>query len=120
MIPIRVSTIGHKEQRYDTVGDWYDLDSQAIVKVSNLGDSKMEFCVAVHEMVEQYLCREHGISDEEVSAFDKAHLDHPNPGDLKEAPYHKEHVVASMVEMLLVKELGINLEEYERKLLECG
>lgn len=118
MRPIRISTIPHKEQRYPTAGDWYDLDHQTIIRVSDLGDEDMEFCIAIHEAVEQYLCRKNGVSDEVVSEFDKKYLDHNNPGDLRDAPYHKEHMVASVIELLLIKELGFDLEEYDKKLKE--
>lgn len=116
MKPLRISTIPHKEQRYPTAGDWYDLDGCAVVKVSELNDEDMEFTIAIHEAIEQYLCRKHGVVDEVVSEFDKKHLDHSNPGDLHDAPYHKEHMVATVVEMLLIKELDIDLEKYEMKL----
>lgn len=118
MKPISIKTIEHKHQRYPTVGDWYDLDSVSIVKVSDMGDSDMEFCVAIHEAVEQYLCNKRGISDEVVTEFDKDNLDHENPGDLFNSPYHKEHMVASVVEMLLIKELGIDMEKYEETMIK--
>jgi hypothetical protein len=53
-----------------------------------------------------------------ITDFDKQHLDHLNPGDLHDAPYHSEHMVASVIELLLLKELGVNLQEYDRKIKE--
>ncbi len=107
-------TIPNESQDYKTIGNWkttpYGVD---LILVSNMDNDDYEFIVGVHELVEQYLCKKRGISDEAVTEFDKAHLDHENPGDLKEAPYHKEHMAASVVETFLIHELGIDLKEYE-------
>ena len=117
MRTISIKTIPHKEMRYTTCGDWLEEDGKSVVKVSDMGNEDYEFVVAIHEVVEQYLCRKRGIEDFAVTEFDKQHLDHENPGDLIDAPYHKEHAVATVVEMLLISELNIDLEKYEKTMM---
>ena len=117
---ICIEEVDHHLQRYNTVGDWYELGNRNFVAVSKLGNDDMEFCVAIHEVVEQYLCNKRGISDGVVTEFDKANPDHPNPGDLPTAPYHQEHKLASIIELILLQELGVDLVEYDKRLDEVS
>ncbi len=78
-ITINIFTIPHGDQRYSTCGDWrvQGLDSASRfhqyfrIDVSELKDWRFEALVAIHEMVEMLLCRHRGISEEEVTAWDK-------------------------------------------------
>lgn len=102
----------HKDQRYDTVGDWYfDEDGDLIIKVSNdlegLGNEYEQLLVALHELVEVLLCRKRGISQKVVDDFDFAFKGEGEPGDEVEAPYRKEHRFAMLIEHLLAHELGL-------------
>jgi hypothetical protein len=52
-----IKTIPHKDQRYvGTCGDWYKSHGVNRIRVSDLGDWRMEACIAIHEMIEQVLC----------------------------------------------------------------
>lgn len=66
--------IEHAQQSYDTIGDWnFIAPTQAThIRVSKLPDRRFEILVAVHELVEAEWCRQHGITPEEVTAFDLA------------------------------------------------
>lgn len=115
MLTIHVETIEHDKQRYPTVGDWWiDPDGALQVRVSYMGNWKMELLVAIHEIIEQSLCLDRNISEESVSDFDKAHLDSEEPGNLPDAPYHIEHVFATFVEKQFSDELGVDWDEYEK------
>lgn len=46
--------------------------------------------------------------------FDLAHLDSDDPGMLPDAPYHKEHILATAIEMLVAQALDIDWDEYEK------
>jgi hypothetical protein len=120
---IKIKTVEHKDQRYDTVGDWYyTSEGNLVINVSNLGDWRKEALIAVHELIECILCRERNISEEEVTDFDITFENNRKPGNKNEpgddlnAPYHYEHQFASIIERAIALELGINWQEYEKSL----
>ena len=110
---IKVNVIPHNEQRYDTCGDWQFIGDDLVISVSKLENSDLESLVALHEIVEALLCRANLIKDEEVTAWDKAHTDHPSPGDIPNAPYYREHLIATIIERIIADEIGINWDFYE-------
>jgi hypothetical protein len=114
MKEFHIKTIPHSEQRYPTVGDWFETDPEhAEIRVSDMGNQNAEFLVALHELVEFYLCDKHGVTDEMVTAFDKAHLEcDEDSGDLPEAPYRKEHRFATSVERHVCAALGMSWQHY--------
>lgn len=112
---ISIETIPHHEQRYVTCGDYWDgPDGTKQVRVSALGDWRMELLIAVHEIIEAALCDARGISEPDVKAWDEAHPD-DDPGALPDAPYHKEHMFAERLERLLALELGVNWDQYDER-----
>ena len=122
-----IISIAHKDQRYETVGDWQvtptkDNEKVLTITVSNTGNWKYDALVGVHELVEAILCLDRGVSQEDVDKFDrefeaKRHPGNDNePGDDPEAPYKKEHFFATNIERLLSAELGVDWNEYEQTL----
>ena len=118
MRPIFISSIPHNTQRYETVGDYYEDGETTQIRVSEMGNEDYEFCVAIHELVEQYICKKRGIKEENISAFDIAFEaarqpgNDEEPGDQPEAPYHKEHVFAECIERLVAREVAVNWKDY--------
>jgi hypothetical protein len=157
---IYIDTILHNEQRYPTVGDYWESQltapSQSVlvvksslvvessarsaetrettttdssiqegvvevrrIKVSEMGNSDYEFLVAIHEAIEQHLCKKRGISEEAITAFDtqfeasRAAENVDEPGNDLKAPYHKEHLFSTWIERLVAKELGIDWDVYD-------
>lgn len=129
---INVKVIPHKEQRYETVGDWWFVWSKEDggrshvtsleIRVSDMGNVCYNFLVARHEQDEAMLCLERGISEEDVSTFDikfeeQRSLNNPNytgePGDNYLAPYRKEHFFATTQERAMAAELKVDWEEYD-------
>ena len=109
----RIAVIPHSWQDYDTIGNWLEADGITCIFVSDMGNEKFEAAVAIHELVEALLCRWAGISEEAVTAFDEAHLDFDEPGRLREAPYHKQHMAADAIERMFCQLAGISWPEYE-------
>jgi len=131
---ILIDTIPHTEQRYPTVGDWYfeelqlssnpeDKPEQVLrIRVSEMSDWRHEACVAIHELAEVLMCKQAGITTEQVDFYDKNYeklraeglLPDPNsePGDEPEAPYFRQHVVASAIERLLAGEMEVDWNKY--------
>jgi len=119
---IKIEVIPHDQQRYPTCGDWFfDADGNLTIRVSRMSDWRHEALVAVHELVEVLLCKQRGISQSEVDAFDKqfeANRPEGNedePGDDPDAPYRKEHFFATNLEALLSAELDVEWPTYEKE-----
>jgi hypothetical protein len=124
-LKIKVETIHHGHHRYPTVGDWWHTPTgEWEIRVSQLANWKYEFLVAFHEMIEAALCRDRGISEAEVTQYDKsfefdrAPDDASEPGDQITAPYHWQHQIATMFERVMARQLGVNWDEYERTINE--
>lgn len=135
---IIIETIPHDQQRYPTVGDWFVTQEPKFIenqdgfgtrepsgteeilhiKVSKMQDWRHEVLVGLHELVECVICRRDGVSQEEVDKFDmdfEANR-HPDsiaePGDSPNAPYFKQHGIASGVERVVGAELGVDWNQY--------
>lgn len=109
-----IASIPHSEHRYPTLGDyWCAKDGTVFIRVSALPDWRYEFLIALHELIEEAVTRHRGIREPAIKAFDEAHLDMDDPGMSPEAPYHREHVLATAIEMLVAQELGVVWSEYE-------
>ena len=113
---IVIETIPHEKQRYDTVGDyWMDKDGTMQVRISEEDTEKGIFLTMIHELVEAFLTKYQGVNWNDIEEFDKKLLitkPDAEPGDDKNAPYYKQHHLATAIEMILAHELGINWENY--------
>lgn len=127
MPEIVVKKVLYNQQRYPTCGDWWfdpeDMGGTLQIKVAITGDDKYDTLVAIHEIVEAILCKSRGISESDVTAFDTQYeadrdkgLHNPSqePGDDYNAPYYKEHQVATKVEKIIAEELGVNWDHYDK------
>jgi hypothetical protein len=120
MLNIRIETIPHEKQQYETVGNWFwDVDT-LVIHVSNMKNWKYELLVAIHEITETALCRDRNISEDSVTDFDlefEARRQEGNtdePGDDPNSPYRKEHLFATNIERLLAAELKVEWDKYEK------
>lgn len=123
MKKIIIRTIPHKQQRYDTAGDFYSKSSLFTedtirINVSNLGNPTYEFLVALHEQIEMFLCQQRGITEKSIDKFDFAWKGEGEPGDDPASPYFKEHQFALIIEKLMAHELGVDWAAYEKRLDE--
>jgi hypothetical protein len=117
---IEIEVIDHNRQRYDTTGDWIiDNDGNITIYVSKLKNWKYEMLIAIHELVEVILCKNKGISQEEVDKFDIAFEKKRKPGNIDEpgddpkAPYRLQHFAATMIERTMCLSLGCSWRKYE-------
>jgi hypothetical protein len=112
---IEIYSIPHQEQRYDTAGD-YDEDSVGWwINVSQMTHWEYEALVAVHELVEMILTKHRKISWDKITKFDETDgKDSDDPGTMKSAPYHREHMFSMKIEKLLCKELGLDWDTYDK------
>jgi hypothetical protein len=136
-----INSVPHKDQRYDTCGDWHyapaywesmsepnGLPSDCIfINVSQLKDRKEMILIAIHELIEAVLCEAKGITQAQVDEFDlswehmnKVHQTDKEPGDHHEAPYYHAHQIASGIERILAAELGVDWSSYEQHLQDLS
>lgn len=126
---IRINTVRHEEQPYKTSSSWYTPKKGNItVYVSETGNDDYNILLGLHELVKAILCEKRGITAEQVAAFDKNFeklregypeiLGKDEPGDHRNAPYVAEYRVASGVEGIVARELGIDLQAYDEALVE--
>jgi hypothetical protein len=112
-LSIDVQTIPHKEQRYDTAGDWFDVEGKYYFKISDCRNKKYEWLLAIHEIVERALCDVNGVSADAVDKFDTRYRGEGEPGDAKNSPYQREHCYATAVERMLCAAMGVSWKEYD-------
>jgi hypothetical protein len=144
---IVIETIDHKDQRYDTVGDWQTdtpftfcmqpagniagVHCDLLIRVSRMKDWRSEALVAIHELVEALLCKHAGITAEQVDAWDMHSGDYcfgkpvkegypDEPGDSSRAPYHLQHLAAMIVEYILASHLSLDWGEHLANVDGCG
>lgn len=116
---IDVQAIPHSQQRYDTCGDYWWIDGKLVVRISILPDERMMLAIAIHEIIEAFLCKLAGIAEPDIVAFDEAYeLNRESgttrePGDDPHAPYHIQHSFASAAERIYVAASGLNWQDYE-------
>lgn len=125
-IDIRIKSISHKSQRYETVGDYFtDKKGKEQIRVSRMSDPRYELLVAVHEFVEDFLCQHHGIKESDITRFDKQfererkkgfHTPEAECGDSMDAPYFNEHQFATKIEKIIAEELGVDWQKYSTEI----
>jgi hypothetical protein len=125
---ILIETVPHREQRYDTCGDWLEqVDGTWHIRISELPTKtalfpeKFAFLVAFHELVEMALCRAAGVTAAEVDSFDLCYAGSClEPGDDIDAPYYRMHQMATALERTMAAQLDVDWGEYERAINELG
>jgi hypothetical protein len=119
MIDITITTVPQEQQRYSTAGDYFtDEPLHVTIRVSDLGNPRYEFLIALHEIVEMFLCHDRGVGEDMVDKFDLAWQGEGEPGDDLESPYFREHQFATIIERLMAFELGVDWQTYNKRLDE--
>lgn len=119
MLNIRIKTIPHQQQRYETCGDYQTgQDGSIEFRISALSDWRREMLIAVHELVEKAWAMHHQVSDQEIDDFDmmyerqRAEGDESEPGDSPVCPVFAGHQFATHVEKQLAEILDVNWAAY--------
>lgn len=109
----------------DEGGDWFiNDDGDLVIRAIGVNlDDPEAFLFCLHELVEAYLCRYRGISQQAVDEFDRkfaaepVNPDYPwtplldgneEPGDHPASPYRREHRQAMLIEHLMANFLGFD------------
>jgi hypothetical protein len=124
MLNVRIMTIPHRLQQYDTVGNyWRDAGESGAelleIRVSRMDDRRHELLVALHELIEAFLCEWRGIEFAEITRFDieyehRRKQDAGEPGASVRSPYRREHRFAERVERMVAREMEVDWRQYNR------
>jgi hypothetical protein len=119
---IEIKTVPPAAMRYPTAGDWEWLPDGALkLTVPDYGTSdESALLVAIHEMVEAFLCKRDGVTDEEVTRFDTENPKLEEPGDDPLAPYHKQHTVAMAIERDGAIGFGVDWHKHNQWVTNAG
>lgn len=111
------------KMRYPTAGDYYEENGKLVIEAFDQGDPDKNFLIQLHEIVEHYLTKKRGITNEQIDAFDFEYEenraeddDTSEPGDDPNCPYRKEHRFAMIVEQMMAHELGVDWHEYDKNI----
>lgn len=117
---INVEVVPKEKQRYATLGDYWTVPGTVdmdIYKVSDMKNEAYHVAILVHELVEYELCKKVGITEEDITEFDKwfeAEGLEGEPGDHLRSPYRKQHRAATEVENMVIKAFGLEWDDYEK------
>lgn len=116
---IAVRVIPHAEQRYPTVGDyWQEADGTWQIRISRMSDPRYEMLVLIHELHELRWALDHGVTMEEIDDFDiafekaRAAGDEDEPGDDPRCPVYEGHQQATAVERVAAALMGVDWNTY--------
>ena len=105
------------------MGDWtINHHGEISIFISETGNDDYNFLVALHELIEVWLCKRSGITQGDVDNFDmdyeKFRLlgDTSEPGDDYKAPYRDKHCIATGIERMLCGIMKIPWVVYEETL----
>lgn len=125
-----VQFIPHKQQRYDTCGDYEELAPDLTkFSISRLSPVKYSWLIMLHEIIEWSICCLTGVKTKDIDKFDmeyeKARAGnresaeapcgcpfYAEPGDDPHAPYAAAHACATLCEKAIARELGVDWEAY--------
>jgi len=123
---ISVDVVPHAEQDYDTPAVWEEVvPAEWMVEVSDLGDFRYNFLTALGQQIELALCKQVGVTSQQIQAFAVAHgkrrragdSDYQGaPGDHPDAPHKKPYRFAQQMLKQIAPELGVVWSRYQRAL----
>jgi hypothetical protein len=127
MIKTVIKSINLEDQRYETLGDYYIKDGIRTFAITKTGNDLYDDLIFIHEFIEEVLTRNKGITEEQILAFDLQFEEKikngevgedEEPGEQIDSPYRQEHVIAELIERLIINHLNIDFNTYNNKLLK--
>jgi len=112
---IVVDFIPQHKHKYKTVGNYGETKEEIWFEITDF-PNKPAYSIAIllHEIWEFYRNRQEGISIEDVDAFDLSHPELDDPGLSSNAPYHKTHMEADVIERAFIIFSKEDWVEYEK------
>lgn len=112
---IEIKTIPQSEQRYVTVGDYWTEGDKEVFRITDCGNRKYEWMIAIHELIEKCLNEHLDITNKQVDEFDMNWKEEEGTecGDEPTCPYRESHCFATAAERMLCAAMGLSWAEYE-------
>lgn len=110
-----------KRIRNNQAGDW-KVGKHIVAISAKMDCAESELAVAIHELIEAWICRKQGITDAQVTKFDAMfenerergqHEKFDEAGDDVRAPYFDAHQRATNVEADVCKALNLSWSQHE-------
>jgi len=130
MLNIEIKTAPGHLIRSDQSGDWRYTTKKILVSVvEDTYQPESELAIAIHELIEAWLCRRDGITDLEVVSFDDMyederkqghHKESDEPGDDPRAPYREQHMAATYVERAVCSALDLSWLKHEQAVTDSA
>jgi hypothetical protein len=118
--------IPHRQQRYDTCGDYFKKAGWLHFRISRMKGA-YPILALLHEIIEFFICRQRGIRLRDIDRFDREYerarssgrapcgcIIEEEPGDDLHAPYFDAHQTATECERAIAKCLGVDWNGYEK------
>lgn len=112
---IVIETLPRGNMRYPTLGDWVVTADEMLIQVAEAPEEGDGWAgpydprlIAIHELVEAWLCQDEGVTQAEVDRFDFAFKGEGEPGDDPYSPYRRQHRKAALIEHMLASFFGLS------------
>ena len=103
--------------RYETPSDYLKNGTVVVYKGISRKD---RIGLAIHELIEMILIRYYGLTVDEIDSYDMKKGGCYYAGMYDENPKYKHaHQIATRVEKLLMKELGENWKQYDKRVMDA-
>ena len=94
-------------------GDYFLNEKGTLqIRVSEFADPVDALALIHHELNEAWACAEKGIDFADIDKFDLEHRETEDPGLMKCAPYHEQHMAAETIERLICHLNGRNWNDH--------
>jgi hypothetical protein len=111
---IEIEFVPLEKMRYESLGDYFYKDGILHFKIVDTGNPLYNKMILIHEMIEQTLTEAKGIREQQILKYDLEFEnlrkvgkvgENDEPGEGKGSPYRREHILAEIVERMMLNHL---------------
>jgi hypothetical protein len=119
---IEIKAIDPSAMRYSEVGDWRFLpDGTLQILVTDYGSRENDaFLIALSKMVEAWLCRKDGITEEQVTEWQISTMNTDLLRRHTIAPNDRQNAIAKKVTEIVREALGVDPDQHRKWVNNCG
>ena len=111
---IAITMIPGDRQAPAVARDWSFVGPEALeVRLPESDDWRYPAGRLIRALIEAFLCKAARVSREEIDAFDHGFTGDGEPGCDPNAPYHREHMLAELIERQFISNVGCEWRQYK-------